>query len=791
MEAPIQDIPTAPGSTQFHPRLGSSTSKRKVQRIRHSSQDLTSASEKDGEYQCMSSEEPRVKRQASKARLLGIFNKPRSTKASVAAAEQRLEGRTMISQEHDSSHIDDGALPAQAIEELLRVDSATSAKATKQQPSKSKRTKSFKRDASTSKSIPWDPPPLFQAYPQSVKHGNVQAPSVTADTILRCRSDRKRKQKKIHISNPKLNGDGSEEESQDQVEDSLQHLELAQKIYVIVTSGYFLQYAGEGSFDRLPEKIMPIGQESAAFASDAIPGKHWVLQVSHATDEDGNPKVEKWSLVKRLGFRGDTKRCNASNFLLILDGPEELDTWLGVVRREIEAWGGKRYQPDFAVHPVDSGATRTVQQKPSRRYLVKRDPNQFSNIRSNVVCDAAISGGTPASGTRKHSTATQDSVNSPSTSHMTASTDQNLLDRLRSSPRMSYISTGAKTHSTSRESSPVPSLTKLAFHPEDFTASFEQSELTRRKTFDTDQTVQSGFTTKSPLGPPSTNYSLPSFSKRYSGACFTPPLSSNSSNTSNPSRKAASPPIINEQRDSPQDTSAITPDDPTKQDPRSPDALPVNETAGSSLSVNECKPTVSGSNLRAPNADRTVPRRFSSLEYSRGISPVKKSPHTPSPHPPPSSALPALPNLSNNNPSSSTRNLRRPVSMQIHPSLLPSSSANSQSSLPPIPSPPNNVESQLSPPSRDPPPPPSLLANPSANHPEQQLPPPNKVFNRRSMPHLSSPPSDPPNCPLPTPPVPRLPPIKLSTGSLRRSVERPLKSDFGTRRVGLSEDDEG
>ena len=36
-----------------------------------------------------------------------------------------------------------------------------------------------------------------------------------------------------------------------------------------------------------PEKILALSKDSVAFASDAIAGKHWVLQVSqHADDDD-------------------------------------------------------------------------------------------------------------------------------------------------------------------------------------------------------------------------------------------------------------------------------------------------------------------------------------------------------------------------------------------------------------------------------------------------------------------------------------------------------------------------
>ncbi|KAI4188379.1 MAG: hypothetical protein L6R41_002190 [Letrouitia leprolyta] len=745
------------------------------------------AFDKTGQHHHFDSNQPHIHRQASKARLLGIFNRTKSTKPSTITADQGPEGDVLTDQERKRSSTNFEPPPPQEIADLVPVEPISTAGVDKKQALKTKRTKSFKKHQPTNKSVPWDPPPLFQAYPQSVKHADVLAPTVSADTILRC-NEKKRKQKKKDKTSTlgQVDGAGSDLITQNEDQDGLQDLDLARKIYVLVTSGYFLQYAGEGSFDRLPEKSMPIGQDSAAFASDAIPGKHWVLQVSHASDENGEPKLERRSLAKRLGIRSDGERCSASNYLLILDSPKDLDTWLSVVRKEIEAWGGKRYHSEIVIRPGSDEAAQHLRQRPSRQFLVKRDPNQFSGVpkASGDGGQGTVSGNTPTAGTRKHSTATQDSVQSPSTSNMTTSTDQNILDRLKSSPRMSRVSMEAKNYATSGESSPVPSPTTLSFHLEDFGSSQEQSKTMATSTHVPGPSSRSLSATRYPFisasssGTP--NFSVPNFSKRYSGAYSTPPLSTNSSGTSNPTRKSASPSIVKEQYDGSKAENTVAVDDVQIQVPRSSEASSFDEMSHRNPKSAE-----------VPSADRPVPRRFSSLEYSRGISPIKsQSPRTPSPHPPPTSALPALPNSSNKNLSAPPMTLRRPVSMQIHTSPLPSSPAVLNGSLSTIPSPPaEGLDSSLSPPSRAPPPPPPPPATffSSVRNAEQLLVPPSKVLNRRSMPHLGLPPSAPPTGPLPTPPVPRLPPIKLSSGSLRRSMERPLRAKLGTGTSGMLE----
>ncbi|KAL8835091.1 MAG: hypothetical protein Q9170_003468 [Blastenia crenularia] len=790
------------GNGRVPPVPCSSSGVRRIRRIRRPQENTILVSEDFTKHQVPLPEEPQMKRRTSKGRLRGIFNRTKSGKLSTTAAEQEVEGNVLTEQKQAAPCATNETSLAQGFEDPIFDDLAPAIEVVKQQPAKSTRSKSFKKGSSASKPITWDPPPLFQAYPQSVIHGNVYAPNMYADTILRFRNEKRRKQRKNDTTSNtiKINGRDDGDTSQDDDQIGIGQMELIPKVYVLATSGYFLQYAGEGSFDRLPEKIMPIGQDSAAFASDAIPGKHWVLQVSHASDENGNPRLEKWSFTKRLGFLGESKRCSASNFLIVLESPEVLDTWLSVVRREIESWGGKRYHPDLPVRPAAGEGARILQQRPSRRFLVKRDPNQFSNTpkEPNVGWGGPEMGGTPAAGTRKHSTATQDSVHSPSTSNMTASTDQHLLDRLRSSPRMSYISTGVKTHSTSRESSPVPSLTNLKFHLEDFSVSHEHLDMADRQPIAHGPISRSSNVTRNLPGPVSSggapNFSVPNFSKRYSGAYSTPPLSTASSNTSNPSRKLSSPPTILEQHDNFLDVGPSTAEAVQKRESSPLGPFTGDGVDRDSLSKDSLKPTVPNPSLQAPSFDRAVPRRFSSLEYSRGISPVHvPSANTPSPHPPPTTALPALPKPNSQPLSTPARNLRRPISMQIHPSPLPVLSPNIQASLPTIPPPAaERVDLQLPPPARDPPPPPPPFVplSSAVQYPEHYLQLSGKVLNRRSMPHLGQPPSDPPNCPLPTPPVPRLPLIKLSSGSLRRSVERPLRAGLGPRTMGLLESSE-
>ncbi len=762
------------------------------QLVHRSSEHDAPAPEEPSFVQEFDMETPHVKRQASKGRLLGLFSRPKSTKAATRNPSPDQQRFSLQRSNTTPSFQNNG--------DMSFTDLTFPAKIPKQQSMKAKRTKSFRKDPSTTKSMQWDPPPLFQAYPQSVKHGTTFAPVVSADSILRFHAERKRRQRKNDTALASSETNGVDEQDgtiRGDDREELQEVDLAQKIYVLVTSGYILQYAGEGSYDRLPEKILPIGPDSAAFASDAVPGKHWVLQVSHALDEDGIAKLEKRSFVKKLGLGSDMKRCSALNFLMVFSDAEDLGVWLTIVKGELEAWGGKSYDqdPPFATRPEEP--PRILQQRSSRHHLVKRDPVQFSSMakESNSAFNGALSGATTPAAVRKHSTATQDSMQSPSTSNVTASTDQVLLDRLRSSPRMSPISTGPKVFANSRESSAIPSPTRLMIDPDDFCIQEERLDNAGQSADSAGQfpvqhlpqrphdrflppTLTQPLTTmknsaKAPNMPP--NFDVPNFSKRYSSAHSSPPpLSTASSKNSNPSRKPTSPPTISEQHDDFQDIADA--------------AAEASATEQQDLvDLGNFKQPISGSLSPAYN-DRGLPRRFSSLEYSRGISPVNsRSSRNASPHPPPTSALPALPESDGNNLAVPGQSLRRPFSVQIRTCPLPLPVAKVQNTPLPVSFPPTDGGTRPGPPFRAPPPPPSLPSKPSVHFSDQHLTPPGKVLNRRSMPQLNRPPFDPPKCPLPTPPIPRLPPIKLSTGSLRRSVERPMRAALGPRTAGLVE----
>ncbi|KAL2820409.1 hypothetical protein BJX63DRAFT_418485 [Aspergillus granulosus] len=244
--------------------------------------------------------------------------------------------------------------------------------------------------------VAWKPPPLFKAYPQGLKHTMCPAPALSGDAIMRLHATFKAKGKSFQDDDPQAGQPANEERSEDSaarkkklnkekqkyqraLSDNIEKSEWTRKVYILATSGYILQYSGEGKHDRLPERMLLLGPKSVAFASDAIPGKHWVLQVSQGSEEDSNANSAETSrpLLSRLGFHKSHARRLARNMLLVFNDPEELSSWLLAVRAQIESRGGKKYVSEKV---DDETMESQLRNRPSMRQMVRKDPTRISTV---------------------------------------------------------------------------------------------------------------------------------------------------------------------------------------------------------------------------------------------------------------------------------------------------------------------------------------------------------------------------------------------------------------------------
>ncbi|CAI7602966.1 unnamed protein product [Penicillium glandicola] len=327
-----------------------------------------------------------VKRQSSKTSLRSLFShkSSRADPKLEEIAEAPPEPQTAILLETPMSP---SVMTPRTIDSNPTITSPTE----QSRASKFSRTKpDAKPDAkhANQEQYGWKPPPLFQAYPQSTKHDCLPAPALSADSILRLHATTARSSIDDNPTNPLEQDEAADAARKKREQKHKKHLrtlsgtinkvEWTQKIYVLATAGYILQYAGEGKHDRLPERMLLLGPKSVAFASDAIPGKHWVVQVSHnpTADDSAVPEPPK-TRFSRFGFHKHNTRRFSRNFLLVFDNPDDMIGWLVAVRAEIEKRGGRKFTQE---KHSDEDTMPQLRSKSSVRQMVKKDPHRISSL---------------------------------------------------------------------------------------------------------------------------------------------------------------------------------------------------------------------------------------------------------------------------------------------------------------------------------------------------------------------------------------------------------------------------
>ncbi len=199
----------------------------------------------------------------------------------------------------------------------------------------------------------WDPPPLFHAYSQAKIHAVLDVPSTPTDAIFRVGPVRMNSFSSEAPSPSSLENSAMSNSTEDVTSSHKRNMSslstgcsATQKLFILTCAGLVLQYSTDGLNDRAPEKIIELGSESVAFASDSIPGKHWVLRISHDGNLDQTSSESSKIAWSKWSFRNSENRKLVKDLLLIFDNAQSLGTWLTAVRREIEHLGGLEYRPD-------------------------------------------------------------------------------------------------------------------------------------------------------------------------------------------------------------------------------------------------------------------------------------------------------------------------------------------------------------------------------------------------------------------------------------------------------------
>ncbi|KAK4506034.1 hypothetical protein PRZ48_003999 [Zasmidium cellare] len=341
----------------------------------------------------------------------------------------------------------------------------------------------------------FDPPPLFQVWPQSRKSGVLEVSSVTPELPSHKTKSRtsgglfEQGGNLSSLNIPGNRGSGTTVKSaiRHGASGSISNQRLPERIFVLTTSGFLLQYANEGPTDRLPERMLQLGKESAAYASDLIPGRHHVLQIAQAVDTHGTVvSTPHHSILSRFGIRNHAAKRLSSNFLIVMPGAQEMDEWMTAIKREIEVLGGKRVRSDSETskttrpktgEPPKIDLKKTPSQ--SHRYQVKRDPTKPSIVTSpssevleafpqvhaeqdNDAADTNVEITTDETNEVDSTTPENEEVktrprahsDTPSNSSSTSmSVEQQQLDKLRSSVRASHSTVATSVAAASRTNS--------------------------------------------------------------------------------------------------------------------------------------------------------------------------------------------------------------------------------------------------------------------------------------------------------------------------------------------------
>ncbi|KAK4068565.1 uncharacterized protein Triagg1_7213 [Trichoderma aggressivum f. europaeum] len=330
----------------------------------------------------------------------------------------------------------------------------------------------------------WTLPTLFRAYQQAHKQQSLAAVSLPIEALMKL-GEKTSVEIIAPLSQTDMNVSGSgggaaSTSTGDKFRrrnrgDSLSttNLPWTTKIYILATAGYLLQYTGDGAIDRVPEKVLRLGKSSAAFATDLIPGRHWVLQVSATTEDDRVSTTESRSLLSKLSFRTSEKRYT-SNMLMVFESAEDMDDWMTSLRAMIEQLGGKRslseagLPKEFDSKETDSKESSFdgiyLREKKSQGNLIDKEAIRSTQVvaanpspvlqqgHGRRVCDYSIP-------VIDFDSVTHDMTSDDkSTTNSVVSHDGRQLDNLRdSSHRLSLLSSGQRTILTSTTSSPADS----------------------------------------------------------------------------------------------------------------------------------------------------------------------------------------------------------------------------------------------------------------------------------------------------------------------------------------------
>ena len=375
------------------------------------------------------------------------------------------------------------------------------------------------------------PLPFSEAMQKARKHITLAVPSMDADGLLKLQKLRKDGQSTA-FNESDLHLDAKIQESRRRSSTTIPNDGMT-STFVLSSRGLLAQYTATGKPERLPERHIQLNSGSAAFASDAIAGKHWVLQVVKSFVGDSTSAAST-SRLSRIIIR--SSKATTNNMLLVMENAEDMEDWLATLRQEISSQGSETYQLRKFVPKSNINTMQQIQERPSRRYLIEKSPLTHPRIQPSCQSSDAATTIQHMSRTSLNRPAGRPEIPHPVGYHTASAVSKTHTQR-----REKNIPPASSEHKISSSTLlkwELPSNYSATFSPDLSTLHSIPSIQTRQPPEDSYPRSYRSTSATSDVAP---NFSVPIFSHRFSQSTrsgtsiMTPPRSSGSSHrTSSP-----------------------------------------------------------------------------------------------------------------------------------------------------------------------------------------------------------------------------------------------------------------
>lgn len=220
--------------------------------------------------------------------------------------------------------------------------------------------KSSGSPATSPPAVPTSPLPLEQSHGQpfvkalseAQRHSRLWTSKLSVDSIITM-------SKWKDVSTPSGFGgivgpkaEKAKEKLRRQISDTITKAGWVSKIYILTAGSlkspsFILQYTPEGHHSRVPERTMQMTKRTVAFVTDAIPGRHWVLQVLNLIEVPAPSTAAATAGQKgrnRMSFKPTDEVVApgpTAKMLLIFETADDMEEWLKAIRNEAQCLGGR------------------------------------------------------------------------------------------------------------------------------------------------------------------------------------------------------------------------------------------------------------------------------------------------------------------------------------------------------------------------------------------------------------------------------------------------------------------